>query len=350
MVQNLNHAGSSTAHSPGLEPKYNWEDLRLFLETIQHGSFRSASLKLGLSPATVRRRLAHLESKLGQILLSRHQDGVTLTPEGMKVLKIAERMRDEAVQLDAIAALRESHGFAGPLRVSVTEGIGTFWLIPRLIDFRNRYPDITIDLWCDMKMPDPSTYSADIMVHLNRPDDPELIITRLGYLHLVLFATDEYIKAHGTPKSLADLPNFHFVEQVASQVPSEMLSSLVPNPENKAFITFRVNNSTAHAYAISRSAGIGLLPTYAKAITGRIRPLDSNFHLRRDIWLSYRKSMKELARVRAAILWLKDSFDPVKYPWFAEEFIPPEKLAMEFTDDNVVYLLKGFMERNFVVG
>jgi DNA-binding transcriptional LysR family regulator len=172
------------------------------------------------------------------------------------------------------------------------------------------------------------------------------VVTRLGYLHVVLFASDEYMRLNGAPKRVEDLSDFHFVEQISPQVPSHMLNSIVPNTQHKHFISFRANTSTAHAYAISRGAGIGLLPTYARAITRRVQPLNLDFRLRREIWLTYHPKAKNLRRVRAVISFLRESFDPVRYPWFREEFVPPGELEPDFIRNNVIYLFEGFLERN----
>jgi DNA-binding transcriptional LysR family regulator len=290
------------------------------------------------------RRIAFLEARLGHILLARKASGVTLTSEGHDVAKIAERLRGEVLALERMAK-DGARSLTGTVKVAVTEGLGTFWLIPRLVDFQQRHQDLTIDLFCDMRLADMSSHQADVAVQLDRPAESELIVTRLGYLHVMLFASDEYIRLHGAPACVEDLANYHFVEQVSPQVPSEMVKTVVPNPFAKHFVSFRANTSTAHAYAISRGAGIGLLPTYARAITRRVRPINVDFRLRRDIWLTYHPKTRNIRRVRAAIDWLREAFDPVRYPWFREEFVPPDELEGDFIKNNVIHLFEGFLER-----
>ena len=325
--------------------RLNWDDVRLFLEVSRSGSFRKAADITGVSPNTLMRRVALLEGRLGHILLARKASGVVPTSEGHEVVKIAERLRSEALALERMAKDR-ARSLTGTVKVAVTEGLGTFWLIPRLVDFQQRHPDLTIDIFCDMRLADMSSHQADVAVQLDRPQASDLVITRLGYLHVTLFASDEYIRLHGTPTRVEDLADFHFVEQVSPQVPSEMVKTVVPNPFARHFVSFRANTSTAHAYAISRGAGIGLLPTYARAITRRVRPVNLDFRLRRDIWLVYHHKARSQKRVRAAIDWLREAFDPVRYPWFREEFVPPDKLEGDFIKDNVIHLFEGFLERS----
>jgi DNA-binding transcriptional LysR family regulator len=341
-MQMLRSSAPAIAHANA--ERLNWEDVRLFLEVARSGSFRKAADGTGISPNTLMRRIALLESMLGHILLARKASGVRLTSEGHEVVKIGERLRAEALALERMVKT-SSRSLSGVVKVAVTEGLGTFWIIPRMVDFQQRHPDLTIDLFCDMHVADVSSHEADVAVQLEQPADSELIVTRLGYLHLMLFASDEYIRLHGTPSCVEDLTNYHFVEQVAPQVPSEMVKQVVPNPFGKHFVSFRANTSTAHAYAISRGAGIGLLPTYARAITRRVRPINVDFHLRRDIWLTFHPKGRNLKRVRAAVSWLREAFDPTRYPWFREEFVPPDRLEADFMKNNVVQLFEGFLER-----
>lgn len=328
-----------------MRDRISWDDVRLLLLVASSGSFRGAAEAAQLSANTLRRRLAALEGELGHVLVARRADGVTLTPEGNEVAEVARRMQEQALELERMAR-RRRRDVSGSVKVAVTEGLGTFWIIPRLVDFQQQFPEVTIDLWCDMRIVDVTGHEADISIQLERPTASDMKQVRLGYLHLVLFASDDYIRLHGAPTSLNELADYQFVEQVSEQVPSQLLSELVPNPDKKNFVSVRANTSTAHAYAISRGAGIGLLPTYARAITRRVRPINCDFHLSREIWMTYHPKAGEMRHVRAAINWLKEAFDPRQYAWFREEFIRPEDLEPGFIRDNVIQLFEGFLERS----
>jgi len=319
--------------------------MRLFLEVARAGSFRRAAENSGLAANTLMRRIGSLEKRLGHILLARRTSGIEITAEGYEVRKVAERLEQEAASLEWMAR-GASYGLSGALKISVTEGLGTFWLIPRLVDFRQKHPALTIDLHCDMQPANLRSHESDLSVQFDRPTEPELLVTRLGYLHLVLFESDEYVRLHGAPANLQDLVKYQFVEQVAPQVPSEMLTQLVPNPFGKHFVSIRANTSSAHAYAIARGAGIGLLPTYARAITRRVKPIGIDFKLRRDIWLVYHPKVRSIKTVRAAIAWLRDAFDAERYPWFREEFVPPDKFDLDPIPSDAVHLFEGFLERD----
>ena len=104
-------------------------------------------------------------------------------------------------------ASQSSNDTAGTVRVAVTEGPGNFWILPRLIDFQKTYRKITVDLRCAMEQADVARLEADIAIQLEPPTNPDLIVAKLGRLHIYPFVSEGYRKLHGVPASLAELRN-----------------------------------------------------------------------------------------------------------------------------------------------
>src|SRR5215831_12176127 len=140
----------------------DWDAARIFLEVVRCGSFRSAAERLSLSINAVRRRIDDFERQIGSTLFTRDVHGTHLTDEGALVVSAVERM--EAATFDV---LRASDSLAnGEVRVAVTEGLGTFWLAPRLVEFQQAHPNILVDLHCEMKSADVLRLEADVAVQL----------------------------------------------------------------------------------------------------------------------------------------------------------------------------------------
>ena len=115
--------------------RISWDNMRLLLVLAESGSFRSAATVAGLSLNTIRGKIERLERQIGGPLLRRSVEGVTLTQDGLELVSIARQMRAlgktaERVQANA-QGLRDK-----TVRITVTEGLGTFWLVPHLVDFR----------------------------------------------------------------------------------------------------------------------------------------------------------------------------------------------------------------------
>lgn len=321
-----------------------WDDLRIFLIAAEEGSFRGAAERLGCSLNTIRNRVDSLEAALGTVLLTRTVEGVGLTDEGAQFLEHARQVREIINTAGHVLRVRRQ-GLSGQVRISVTEGLGTFWLIPRMVEFQEQHPAVTLDLHCDMRRLDASKFETDLAVQLSQPERPDLIQVKLGWLHLMPFASERYLRVRGMPSSVDEIFNHRIVEQQADQVDSHILSQITGGARPPSgLVSIRTNTSSAHYWAIAKGAGIGVLPTYARAISKKVRPLDVGLRLKREIWLTYHPDAKRSKAINAAIQWLKRSFDPGNFPWFSENFIHPNEMDKYINHHSVVNLFEGFME------
>jgi DNA-binding transcriptional LysR family regulator len=322
--------------------RLSWDNLRLFLIVAEAGSFRAAANTAGVSLNTIRTKIERLELQIGGPLFRRSVEGVMPTQDGYELISIAREMRalgrtTERVQRGATAP-RPSQ-----VRITATEGVGTFWLIPRLVEFQGSNPDIRVDLNCEMKAPDVLFRDVDIAVQLVPPTSPDLIVQRVATLHLMPFASEGYLRTHGTPTSIADAAKHKLVWQEADQVSSDLLSAFVDPKVRDSIISVKTNTSSAHYWAVAKGAGIGFLPTYARALSRSTRPLNIGLHLRRDVYLVHHPDSVRFPEVRKALDWLRESFDKTKFPWFADEFIHPDEFEARFSDSVVVNLFEGFI-------
>src|ERR1043166_5670469 len=147
-------------------------------------------------------------------------DVVRTTTEGEQIFAAAEQM--EAASFNLMRARdRAVPSFTGEVRIAVTEGLGTFWLAPRFIEFQRSYPRLLVDLSCAMRSADVLRLEADAAVQLTKPTAPDLKVVRLGRLHAMLFAGRSYIDSYGKPKTRAELLKHRFVLQAADQVASQ---------------------------------------------------------------------------------------------------------------------------------
>src|ERR1700759_2892034 len=186
----------------------DWDAARIFLEVVRCGSFRSAAERLDLSINAVRRRIDDFERQIGATLFTRDVHGTRLTDEGALVVSAVERM--EAASFDLLRAGNSvANTLSGEVRVAVTEGLGTFWLAPRLVEFQQSFPNILVDLHCAMRSADVSRHEADVAIHLSRPSALDVKMVKLGRMHLMFFASQKYIDNFGAPKSIEELAARH---------------------------------------------------------------------------------------------------------------------------------------------
>src|SRR3981081_2884627 len=148
-------------HKVALGGLTDWDAARVFLEVVRCGSFRSAAERLELSINVVRRRIDDFERQIGATLFTRDVHGTRRTDEGAVVVSAVERM--EAASFDLLRAGNSvTNTLSGEVRVAITEGLGTFWLAPRLVDFQQSFPNIFAYLDLASAAADVSRHEADV--------------------------------------------------------------------------------------------------------------------------------------------------------------------------------------------
>ena len=329
------------AHVPGRMA--NWDLVRIFLEVARIGSFRAAAEQLNMSANFLSKRISLLEGAYKTTLMTRHVDGIRLTPEGRQVLESAKLMEEASFGLDR-ALSQTTPALSGEVRLAVTEGLGTFWLAPRLVEFQRVYPGLLVDLKCEMRSADVLRLEADVAVQLENPDQPDLKRIKIGRLHIMPFVSPSYVDIYGMPKNADDIrQNHRIVLQDADQTKGKEIYDKYAGREQVGFVAMRNNVSTAHLWSIAKGAGIGWLPTYVPALGDPLIPLDIGVKFELDIWLAYHPDAKKIPRVKQLIEWTIQSFDGHKYPWFSDEFVHPKDLQKAYKDaEPLVNLFAGF--------
>lgn len=332
-------------HALVIEPRGvpDWEAARIFLEVVRSGSFRAAATKLRQSINAVRRRIEELENALGMILITRHVDGVRITPEGEPIYQAALQMELASFHL-LHARDRTDKEVRGEVRLAVTEGLGTFWLAPRLVEFQRANPKLMMSLNCAMKSADVLRMEADVAIQLEPPQASDLRVQKLGRMHLMLFAAQSYLDTYGIPQSVSELVNHRMVIQADDDVKwRKLYDQVFPGISPVGLVSLRSNVSSAHYWSIAKGAGIGMLPTYSQAIGAQLVPLHLGLIQPIDIWLTYHPDAKRIPRIKRIIDWIVQSFDPHQFPWFRDEFIAPEKLADVYKGEPLANMFCGYM-------
>ncbi len=125
----------------------NLRFLETFVWVARLKSFRLTAEKLFSTQASISSRIAALEDELGTRLFLRDSKGVSLTPEGQKVLEYAERM------IDTMQALKQSISdtgkIQGRIRVGAMDTVIHTWLSPFVTRVMERYPAVEIELTAD---------------------------------------------------------------------------------------------------------------------------------------------------------------------------------------------------------
>lgn len=341
-MQQLLHRGAAvTQHRIDEVLDASWDDLRSFLVCARYKSFRNAAEVLGLTSTTLMRRIDRLEERIGCKLLLRDQSGLTLSEEGAAMIADVTEMESHAFNILRRAS-QSSNDAAGTVRVAVTEGPGNFWILPRLIDFQKTYRKITVDLRCAMEQADVARLETDIAIQLEPPTNPDLIVTKLGRLHIYPFVSKGYRNLYGVPASLAELKSHRIIKQSAPQVDDTAYARILGLTSLEGVVGIKTNSSIGVLYAVERGAGIGFLPSSSIALGAPLVAVDMDgFSHHADLWLTYHKEFRNSDRHKIVIDWIRKIFDPKAYPCFRDEFVHPNDLIPLMTGSRENFGLAG---------
>jgi len=174
-------------------------DLLLFAHVVEAGSFSRAAARAGLPKSTVSRRIAALESQLGERLLLRTTRKLSVTDLGRGVFAHARQMADEVQAAAALAQHRQAEP-SGRLRVTMPTDLAHTVLAELLPRFIERHPAITLELDLTARRVDLIGENFDLALRMgDLADDATLAARRVASLSIGLYAAPSYLRRRGTP-------------------------------------------------------------------------------------------------------------------------------------------------------
>ena len=280
----------------------DWDKLRIFNAAAEAGSFTHAGEVLGLSQSAVSRQVSALELDLQTPLFHRHARGLILTEQGEQLFRTVQ----EVVQKLAVTRMRLTDSRERPhgeLRITTTVGIGTNWLAPRLGEFLELYPDITVNVILSDDDLDLSMREADMAIRVREPQQPDLIRRRLFTMHFHAYASPAYIKRHGQPRSLDELDKHRILIYGASagnylnNINSLQYTGRDSRAPRASALT--INNLTAVCNAVGAGVGIAVLPDYLVQTQSELLPILPEADMPElECFLVYPEELKNVARVQ----------------------------------------------------
>lgn len=279
----------------------DWDRLRIFHAAASAGSFTHAGQALGLSQSAVSRQVSALEQELQVPLFHRHARGLMLTEHGEALFQATREMTSHLDQARVSLAENRERPY-GNLRVTATVGLGSGWLAPRLGEFLDLYPDVTVQLILTDDELDLAMRQADVAIRLRQPLQQDIIQRRLFSVNFHAYASRSYLDRFGRPRTPADLDH-HRLVSFGGPIPPflQNLNWLATvgrdgrNPRQSALV---VNNLQGLENAIERGAGIGVLPDYLVEGDAIERILVDMEMPVLEAYFAYAEELRAVARVR----------------------------------------------------
>jgi len=188
--------------SPPDEP--DWTLWRSFEVVVSQGSLSAGARKLGLSQPTLGRHVDALEKALDLTLFER-------TLSGLKPTEAALQLYEPVIEAQkALAEARNraegrSERLEGTVRITASVVFSHYVLPPMLVELRQRYPAIALEIVATDASENLLLREADIAIRMIRPTQLELIARHLGDLAIACCAHEDYLRRRGCPQALEDL-------------------------------------------------------------------------------------------------------------------------------------------------
>ncbi len=283
----------------------NWDEVRIFLAVVESRSLSAASLELGMSVATVGRRLESLEASLGLKLLHRSSSGTEPTVEGARVYAAASGAAAGLHQLERVAASLRERADIEPVSISCTETIAADILAPALPILQQRHPGLQLDIEVANETVSLARRQADLSIRLARPTEENLVTRKLPSILLGLYASTAYL-AGRPPQSLA-------LQQEALLGYSLSYRDL---PESLWFTErgldacIRMRSSSVRTLLNAAGAGYGiaLLPTHMARQAGLLQ-IPARGIPQRQPYLVFHRDMRNVKRIKAVRQWVFDALE-----------------------------------------
>jgi DNA-binding transcriptional LysR family regulator len=283
-----------------------WDDLRYFLAVAHAGSLADAARQLKTSPATVGRRVAAIEARLGARLFDRRQTGYTLTETGAAILDKAEEVEEAVLSVER-AALGRDLNVSGRVRLATSDELAANVITPHFSEFRRCYPRILLEIVARHDLANLSRREADIALRTARPEHRNLAVRRVGWWKCALYAAKSYAAAHDLKPGARDFSSLDIItwtEELAHLRGGPWFAEHAPD----ATVALQANSRRIQYGACKAGIGLAILPCLsADDDPELIRLLPPEQVFVAELYLVTHRDLVRTARVRAVVDFLHRS-------------------------------------------
>ena len=238
--------------------------MALFVNVVQAGSFAEASRRLGVPPTTLSRRIAQLEDSLQARLLQRTTRKLTLTDAG-RTLFDHSAPHITLLQDAAHALAGDQQAPKGRVRVAAPSGFFDYFSMDWVAAFLAAHPDVQLEFVLSDGMADVIAEGIDVAFRgSGELPDSSLVARKVGSSYLALAASPAYLAARGTPQTVDALATHDCIGTAPSAAGPSTWRLNGPQGPTQVMVTGRLAASTGQAQRRAAEAGLGicLLPVH----------------------------------------------------------------------------------------
>jgi DNA-binding transcriptional LysR family regulator len=232
-------------------------ELQAFICIVETRSLSRAAIELGVPRATIGRRLARLEERLGTRLLLRTTRSLALTDSGNSFYGQARIALDAVTQAQASLQISDN-AVRGNLRVSIPPLLDDR-ILGMLVSFAAKHPDVRLQVEFSSRMVDLRRDGFDVALRAGAELEPGLVARTLARTRVLAVASPKYLAKQGTPRTAKDLRKHRCLMSFQR---GELPQSSWPLGRGALHVegAFAANDARLLLTAAKRGLGIALLP------------------------------------------------------------------------------------------
>ncbi|PSW16876.1 LysR family transcriptional regulator [Photobacterium sanctipauli] len=178
--------------------------LSLFHDVVQQGSFSKAAALHNMDNSSLSKQIKKLEATLGVQLLNRSTRSFSLTSAGEEILEQTQVLLDTVNQIQNIADSYQAEP-TGTLRITSPVYFGQEYLQPVISRFMKKYPKVKVTLSLNDRMADIIGDQFDVAFRISKLAESNLIAKRIAKTNFAIIASKEFIERYGNPKTPEEL-------------------------------------------------------------------------------------------------------------------------------------------------
>lgn len=217
------------------------EQLALFLDVVQQGSFAKAAALHDMDNSALSKQIKKLESTLGVQLLNRSTRSLSLTSAGEEILQQTHILVDTLNHIQNIADSYHSEP-KGTLRITSSIFFGQQYLQPAISRFMKEYPNVQVSLSLDDKKSDIIADHLDLAFRVGKLAESNLIARKIANTNFAIIASEEFVQRHGKPTNPEQLIALPAVIYSNGDTCLDQIK-LSDNPKQKNFNTYKMKGN-----------------------------------------------------------------------------------------------------------
>ena len=281
----------------------DWDNLRYFLAVARAGKLTAAARRLGQDHTTVGRRIASLESAFQSKLFERRPDGYRLTEVGQRLYENVDELESSVWEIQRNIAGRTQH-VEGLVRIGAPDDFGNVFLAKRIGELQGLHPSLKIELITLPYTLSVSKREVDIAIGIERPVEGRLFVRKLTDFEMRLYATRDYIDAHGPIDGAPDLARQMWIGCVSDFNSAALLDAAT---DYTPTLRFTCSSFAGQLTAAMSGAGVAMLPRYVADQEASLTPiLPDVVRATQAYHMVVHADLRDLPRVRTAANYIAE--------------------------------------------